>query len=401
MMDIKRVVTVFGLALVSNYATAKIVSGHEYSIESQYKLDIPAGSCLRTNSSNSNVAVDACDGPGYSTMKKWILVATGDGTYQIKSHYKQDAGQGSCLRIDARNHVSVGDCNGAGYSTMKKWLVTEVGNGTYELKNKYNLDTSKPSMSCLRTSRQSKDATIGKCYATGAGDYSTMRKWVIKDSTPITPGGMVSVNYKVKTTKQALTEISFPFTVHSAPDASGYYFAQQYSFINGSTGYIGIRPRPNGKSLAAFSIWGNSEIIDTQRCYYGADGEKGLSCSASHDLVHGRKYVMTISRDQANDRIYHGTVTDSVSGKMTPIGSYKTPRTWTLKSKYLGFIEYYKRISSCENVPYADVSFYPPLDENNIVGLITGYKHYGRCKDRVNFNTQVSNDTTRSFQTGR
>ncbi|KAJ7078722.1 hypothetical protein B0H15DRAFT_954405 [Mycena belliarum] len=43
-----------------------------------------------------------------------------------------------------------------------------------------------------------------------------------------------------------LTDITFPITIVEAGHISGYYFAQQFDFVNLSdVGYTGVQPRPD------------------------------------------------------------------------------------------------------------------------------------------------------------
>ncbi|WP_323072485.1 DUF3472 domain-containing protein [Mycetohabitans endofungorum] len=201
---------------------------------------------------------------------------------------------------------------------------------------------------------------------------------------------MASLSYHIPTTPP-ITQITFSITVVRAPDAAGYYFAQQYGFSGGSVGYMGVRPRPGGKSLAAFSVFGSgTEVVDTTRCTGGADGGEGVSCSAEHELVHGRKYLLTITRDSADPRVWRGSITDSVTHQQVVLGAYKVPATWgSLFSSQSGFIEYYAKVSSCASIPLAEILFSPPYGSDGRAGSLYAQKEYGRCQGKMNYLHEV------------
>ncbi|WP_338925413.1 RICIN domain-containing protein [Mycetohabitans endofungorum] len=366
-------------------------------IESKYKQDAKQASCMRTFENSTSVRIGVCEAQGgpsdYTSMRQWRLVEQEDGTYLIQNKYRNDMGAGSCLQaLPQSTDLIVGSCNGdtsAPLST-KQW---RLEGDTFRLAKNLYKDSAPPSHNCARVYAGSNaEIQIGACDAQGGpSDYTSMRQWQFAMfPPPVTPGGMASLSYHIPTTPP-ITQITFPITVVRAPDAAGYYFAQQYGFSGGSVGYMGVRPRPGGKSLAAFSVFGSgTEVVDTTRCTGGADGGEGVSCSAEHELVHGRKYLLTITRDSADPRVWRGSITDSVTHQQVVLGAYKVPATWgSLFSSQSGFIEYYAKVSSCASIPLAEILFSPPYGSDGRAGSLYAQKEYGRCQGKMNYLHEV------------
>ncbi|WP_170872411.1 RICIN domain-containing protein [Burkholderia sp. b14] len=352
---------------------------------------------MRTFENSTSVRIGVCEAQGgpsdYTSMRQWRLVEQEDGTYLIQNKYRNDLGAGSCLQaLPQSTDLIVGSCNGdtsAPLST-KQW---KLEGGTFRLAKNLYKESVQPSHNCARVYAGSNaEIQIGACDAQGgSSDYTSMRQWQFAMfPPPVTPGGMASLSYHIPTTPP-ITQITFPITVIRAPDAAGYYFAQQYGFSGGSVGYMGVRPRPGGKSLAAFSVFGSgTEVVDTARCTGGADGGAGVSCSAEHELVHGRKYLLTITRDSADPRVWRGSITDSVTHQQVVLGAYKVPATWgSLFFSQGGFIEYYAKVSSCASIPLAEILFSPPYGSDGRAGSLYAPKEYGRCQGNMNYFHEV------------
>jgi hypothetical protein len=211
----------------------------------------------------------------------------------------------------------------------------------------------------------------------------------------ITPGGCGHVQWSLPgAPDNGWDAITFPFTVHTAPDAAGWYFAQMFSFIGGNSGYCGVRPRPGGRQLAAFSIFGNgTSVVDTERCRPTADGGPGTSCSAWAPLVRSRTYLFTVYREEPGSRVWRGLLTDGETGEQWPLGAWALSHEGGIKPTQVGFMEYYKAVESCEDTPMASLHFGAPYHPSSgASGRCHTPVHYGRCRDRLNYAAEVKPD---------
>ncbi|KAF7378419.1 Beta-glucan synthesis-associated [Mycena sanguinolenta] len=124
-----------------------------------------------------------------------------------------------------------------------------------------------------------------------------------------------------------LKDITFPLTIVEADHISGYYFAQQYAFINSGIGYTGLQPRPdaNGKPVlhGVFSSFIDGSTTTDKNCAPGADGGPGVSCSVEWNGVYGRRYDFEVKSNGSS--VWTGTAIDTVTGARIHIGSYTVP----------------------------------------------------------------------------
>jgi hypothetical protein len=211
----------------------------------------------------------------------------------------------------------------------------------------------------------------------------------------ITPGGCGKITWELpRAPANGWDEITFPLTVHTAPDAAGWFFAQQFAFVGGNLGYCGIRPRPGGANLAAFSVFGEgSTVVDGDRCRPGADGGSGASCSAWAPLIRGREYLFTVYRDHPGSRVWRGTLTDATTLQEWDLGAWSLSHDGGIKPSHVGFMEYYKAVAACEATPLATLHFGAPYSApSGTVGRCHSPTHYGRCNGRTNFASETKPD---------
>jgi len=200
----------------------------------------------------------------------------------------------------------------------------------------------------------------------------------------VTPGSLAGSDWKPPSA--GLTELTCPITINDAPDDAGYFVARQFTFEGGRRGYFGIRPRQGGKQLPAFSVFGEGCEEASGLCRPGADGGAGVSCSAWADLRYGRAYNFTIRRDRSDERLWRGIMTDTETEAVTDLGAWRLPigqgrlsGEWTSS-----FVEYYKPLPSCSDLPYIDAVLHVPFDRDGNLG-VTNFPHeYGRCKSAAN-----------------
>ncbi|KAJ7030531.1 hypothetical protein C8F04DRAFT_1367132 [Mycena alexandri] len=169
-----------------------------------------------------------------------------------------------------------------------------------------------------------------------------------------------------------LTDITFPLTIVEADHISGYYFAQQFAFINsGGVGYTG------------------STTTDSN-CAAGADGGPGVSCSVEWNGVYGRTYDLEVKRNGSS--VWVGTAIGTVTGARVHIGSYTLPAgVGGIQSRQAGFVEWYpwnggEPPNHCARLPYQKTLFgHPYTTHLGSVGTQSLAYEYGDCVGQVAF----------------
>ncbi|KAJ7470226.1 hypothetical protein B0H11DRAFT_1010212 [Mycena galericulata] len=200
-----------------------------------------------------------------------------------------------------------------------------------------------------------------------------------------------------------LTDITFPLTIVEADHISGYYFAQQYAFVNSSIGYTGVQPRPdrNGKTVlhAVFSSFVANSTTNDTNCSLGADGGSGVSCSVEWNGVYNRTYAFEVKNQGAQTWV--GTVIDSVTGARLHIGSYGLPASaGGIKGSQVGFVEWYpwnggEPPNHCARLPYQKTIFgNPSTTHAGSVGTEGLAYEYGDCVGDVAFHTEKVADAS-------
>ncbi|WP_328727242.1 DUF3472 domain-containing protein [Streptomyces sp. NBC_00259] len=224
----------------------------------------------------------------------------------------------------------------------------------------------------------------------GAGVFAGALACLLYSTGPaaaaVTPGGMVSNSYSITgAPAEGLEKLAFPLKVISQPDASGYYWAQQYYFKSGQVGYVGLQPRPGNSGLAVFSVFGSGTSTSHPNCRTGADGGSGTSCSVTYPYVEGRWYQLEIIRTGTNN--WTGYVVDTATGVWTTIGSWNVAASaGYLKPTGVGFVEYYKSLADCASIPYAQAVWGKPfVDPEPGTGTNTSAYTYGPCKANASY----------------
>ncbi|KAF4553073.1 Hypothetical protein D9617_8g050860 [Elsinoe fawcettii] len=202
-----------------------------------------------------------------------------------------------------------------------------------------------------------------------------------------------------------LNDITFPFSIAAADKDRGFYFAQQYNFINvDSVGYCGLQPRASPSSgdvlHAAFSSFQTGATSGHDNCSDGADGGSGVSCAVDVTGVnYDHPWNITIARSRDN-HTWKGTLVDTVTGKETVIGEYSLPAgTGGIKNGQMGFVEYYpwngkSPKPACSTLPKTGVTFFNPTSEAKGASVGANKKPYtyGYCGDDAGFSVeQVKN----------
>lgn len=200
------------------------------------------------------------------------------------------------------------------------------------------------------------------------------------------PTGIVSIPYHVATqAPQGLEQITFQLRVDEAPHANGFYYALQYTLLNGNGGYIGIQPRSDGKAIIIFSMFGKGAEAITDNCNAGNDDGLVIHCTLVTDFLQKNRYALTITRAAGTPGAWQAYLTNVTGhGQPISIGILK-PRASSLglQGKGSGFIEYYPLIASCNEVPRTRVFYAAPRAKTSgkgVTGTITTPSTYGKCK---------------------
>jgi hypothetical protein len=169
------------------------------------------------------------------------------------------------------------------------------------------------------------------------------------------------------------TSLSINITpeVDGSPD--GYFFANEFYFMNNpsgglETGYLGLQTKAEagftGK-LDIFSIWGAEDISDAQyTTTYTEEGSSGLSGRNSYQWLAGDKYTLTISYMGmvSLGEQWGATVTNDNTGTTSQIAIITAPASYGLLSNIaVSFHERYDgEVTSCSAMQPSQVEFTSP-----------------------------------------
>ncbi|MDO6410024.1 hypothetical protein [Pantoea phytobeneficialis] len=207
------------------------------------------------------------------------------------------------------------------------------------------------------------------------------------NAASITPGGMAGWNYTLDATN--ITGLTFPFTVNTAPETPGYYYASQFGFTGATAiGYIGLQPRTADQYSVVFSsfVYG-TEVVDSERCRLGADGSYGASCSRLYPIKKGQRYLFEVRRGSDDVNVWYGFVKEEGSTTETQIGAWRLPAgSGLLRSVQSGWIEYYKSVDTCYTPEVSQITVSPPyVTATGKQGSFYYPHEYGRCTGKVNY----------------
>lgn len=212
------------------------------------------------------------------------------------------------------------------------------------------------------------------------------------------PTGVVSIPYSFDNAPaNGFDEMSFPIKIDEAPTRRAFYYAMQFKFVGGGNGsYTGIQPREPGKALVTFSAFGNGAVPVADNCRGGADGGKGVSCSKMIDFQFKYKYMITVKRDSKDAKTWRATIRNVTSkGEPIEIGAWKPrPSSKGIQGHHGGFVEFFARLSSCDDMLYTRGMFGWPTAKaggKEYKGTIKKPHTYGKCKS-VNFSTEQVKD---------
>ncbi|KAJ5794807.1 hypothetical protein N7457_001406 [Penicillium paradoxum] len=214
-------------------------------------------------------------------------------------------------------------------------------------------------------------------------------------------GGMVGFGWNVdNVTSEGIKDIIFPMDISGCPHENGFYFAQQFGFINqDNVGYTGLQPRfdINGLSIlhAAFSSFNEGTTSDDENCNEGADGGPGVSCAVDIVSTYERQYYLHVQNTEGTKWV--GTLVDAVKGNSTRIGSWSLAAgSKGIADSQLGFVELFrwndgKDEHECTDIPKHSVVFGEPIAKGYTAHIGAPYE-YGDCVDQNQFEVHTHSD---------
>ncbi|MAB57448.1 MAG: DUF3472 domain-containing protein [Aequorivita sp.] len=165
-------------------------------------------------------------------------------------------------------------------------------------------------------------------------------------------------------------------------EAPNFYWAQQFSFKNGKTGYMGLQNSASYKGektkIAIFSIW-EAKTVESPNGFAKAFGHEGFgySCRIKYNWQEGRKYrvrVWELGKAEApNSGTWWGSwVMDMETGKEEFIGKILVPDTWEwLNATSYNFTEYWGSQDGnrhpCSSIGYTKTIYDFPTMANGTV----------------------------------
>ncbi|PNS14959.1 hypothetical protein CAC42_2188 [Sphaceloma murrayae] len=218
--------------------------------------------------------------------------------------------------------------------------------------------------------------------------------------TPATTVALVGNSWSfTEAPATGLTDITFPFKLANAPNERGYYFAQQFDFIDvESQGYAGLQPQANDSNgdtvvRAVFSSFQTGATTTHPNCSDGADGGTGVSCGVVVKATYDHAHDVRIKK--SGSTTWSATLVDVETGTSNDIGEWTLPAgSGNIKNGQVGFVEYFpfngRATKDCSTLPKTEAVFYNPLSDTQGAGSGRVKKPYlyGDCETGNGFSTE-------------
>jgi hypothetical protein len=189
----------------------------------------------------------------------------------------------------------------------------------------------------------------------------------------VVPGGMAATHYVLPPAPANPPHLGY-FTIESdltvvvEPGLTDYFWAQQFSFVDGDSGYIGLQPNGYKKGqrvgkMAIVSIWGATAAGPDANCEPFDEFGTGWSCRLAYPWVEGETYRLRLTElccagDPAAAEWWRATLTPRSTGIPVLLGDLQVPGGWDwLGSVATVFKEYYWEVPTCAQVPAALVEW--------------------------------------------
>jgi hypothetical protein len=203
------------------------------------------------------------------------------------------------------------------------------------------------------------------------------------------PGGIISIEHTWPLGNNYI-EHSATLLIESEPKLeSAYFWAQQFWFSNGDGGYMGIQTGGDlhalRQKIAIFSIWKalaaeKSTITNSFAGPFDHEGS-GFSCKIPFEWKEGTMYILKLKNIES-DTWWEASIEEVESTSISTIGRIQVPENWgNLKSKSNFFIEYFRPVNQCEDLPFEKTYFGEPVMKNNMEVRPNEHKIciYGKC----------------------
>lgn len=207
------------------------------------------------------------------------------------------------------------------------------------------------------------------------------------------PCGMTSAQFEwPDANPNGYQNLDFFLTINK--EAPQYFWAHQFSFKNGETGYMGLQTSAQFKDVetkvAIFSIWNAKNATNAPNgisASFGHEGS-GYSCRIAYNWREGIPYrvrIWQLENAQSGDHWWGAWVMDLQTQKEEFIGKILVPGSWSgLNTTSLNFVEYWGMQDGarhyCSEIPYTSATFsFPSLNNGTIPPLHTSYEAYGAC----------------------
>eukprot|EP01133_Synstelium_polycarpum_P021662 gene21662-26023_t len=209
-----------------------------------------------------------------------------------------------------------------------------------------------------------------------------------EDDLGKTPGSYVY--YTIPGTAP-LTSVDFFVTIETDPGYnSRVFWSNQFDFVTGQGGYLGMQSNGGDKRQFLFSLWGATAS------YKGSPGSiceeftgegVGLHCWYHFDWVAGETYKFTLAYEGSNT--FGATVKNLNTSMSFKIGSITAEPTATSISRkgMVSWIEYFEwnwSWASCLNQPVSQVLFGNPVaNQGALTGSISRTRISDTCANTV------------------
>ncbi|KAF9506081.1 hypothetical protein BS47DRAFT_1385701 [Hydnum rufescens UP504] len=209
---------------------------------------------------------------------------------------------------------------------------------------------------------------------------------------PTLTTAVVDISWNVSNVPASgLTHIGFPFSIAKAPHEIGYFFLQQFTFVNDEphiSGQIGLQPRPdsskNGFTIGAvFSSYIPDATTNDTNCHIGARGGAGVTCSVDFLGWYDAGYTLHVYK--ARGTMWTATVVNNKTDLETHVGSYTLPSDkGGIAGSQQGFVEYTPWDPGSPT--YTSVTFETPVTVTpGSEGSLGDAREYGVARGRLTF----------------
>ncbi len=169
-----------------------------------------------------------------------------------------------------------------------------------------------------------------------------------------------------------------------------YFWSYQFHSQFGDGGYVGLQDdsAPSGNKIALFSVWEADAAVGNDCNVFSGEGS-GESCRIDpYNWTTGRAYTVAvrIASFDSTGAWYQATVTDTVAGVTSTIGSLHVPAGWGEIYGIVSWTEYFGDPSdTCADIPKARARFDFPIANLGAVQIASD-KHMigtGTCPSHI------------------